>query len=58
MTVEDQPPAPLPVQQRIDEQLATLDDIQQRPLAEHAERYGAVHAQLQAALTEIDGGSA
>jgi hypothetical protein len=57
MTVEDQPTPAGSSQQRIEQQLATLEDIQQRPLTEHAERYGSVHAQLQVALTEIDGGS-
>jgi hypothetical protein len=46
------------VQERIEKQRAVLDDIQQRPLGEHAALYNEVHTQLQAALTELDGGPA
>jgi hypothetical protein len=42
-------------EERVRGQLAELDGIEERPLAEHAERYDRVHAELQAALTEIDG---
>ncbi len=38
-------------------QVAALAELDQLPLSEHAERYGEVHATLQAALTEIDGKS-
>jgi hypothetical protein len=40
---------------RVQAALSELDGVQQRPLAEHAESYARVHAQLQAVLTEIDG---
>jgi hypothetical protein len=57
MTVEDQPTAAQSVAARIKQQLQTLDNVQELELAEHADRYAAVHSQLQSALTEIDGGS-
>ncbi len=57
MSVHEEPVAPGSITDRIEQQLSSLQDIQQRPLSEHAERFSAVHAQLQAALTEIDGGS-
>ena len=47
----------VPVEQRVREQVATLDGIADMPLAEHAQRYDEVHAALQAALVEIDGES-
>jgi hypothetical protein len=34
---------------------AALADLDHRPLGEHAEVFGQVHSQLQAALAEIDG---
>lgn len=34
---------------------AALAELDQRPLGEHAEIFGQVHSQLQAALAEIDG---
>jgi len=46
-----------PVEERVRQQVATLVGIENRPLAEHAQRYDEVHAELQAALTEIDGES-
>lgn len=46
-----------PVEQRVREQVAALDGIEDVPLDEHAERYDHVHAALQAALVEIDGES-
>lgn len=36
-------------------QAAALRGIQDRPVAEHAERYQQIHAGLQAALADIDG---
>ncbi len=57
MSVDDEPTPADSIRQRLAQDLAALSDIQQRPLGEHAERYSTVHAQLQAALTEIDGGS-
>jgi hypothetical protein len=38
----------------VSNRLADLDDLGRRPLAEHAEIYQALHADLQAALAEID----
>jgi 3-deoxy-D-arabino-heptulosonate 7-phosphate (DAHP) synthase len=35
---------------------AALADLEHRPLAEHAEVYTELHAQLQRTLAEIDGG--
>ena len=35
--------------------LTELDTLDERPLAEHADVFGRVHAQLQAALAEVDG---
>lgn len=46
-----------PVEQRVREQVAALDGIEDVPVDEHAERYDQVHAALQAALGEIDGES-
>lgn len=37
------------------QRLAELDELAARPLAEHAEIYQGLHAELQAALTDIDG---
>jgi hypothetical protein len=47
----------LPVAERVRRQVATLDGLAALPLSEHAQRYDEVHAELQAALTEIDGES-
>jgi hypothetical protein len=47
----------MPVEQRVRDHVTALDDIEDVPLAEHAKRYGEVHAALQAALVEIDGES-
>jgi hypothetical protein len=44
-------PAPAPVVA----DLADLGTLDERPLAEHADVFGRVHAQLQAALAEVDG---
>ena len=44
-----------PVEERVRQQVARLDGIEALPPAEHAQRYDEVHAELQAALTEIDG---
>lgn len=35
--------------------LAELGTLDERPLAEHADVFGRVHAQLQAALADVDG---
>jgi hypothetical protein len=35
--------------------LGELDTLAERPLAEHADVFGRVHAQLQAALADVDG---
>ena len=37
------------------ERLAVLDGLAERPLHEHAEVYHGLHADLQAALADIDG---
>lgn len=47
-------PEESPVRARIRQLVADLDGIENVPLAEHAERYSAAHAALQAALTDID----
>jgi hypothetical protein len=49
--------ADAPVEVRVGRLVAGLEGIDQLPLAEHAPRYADVHAQLQGALTEIDGES-
>jgi hypothetical protein len=36
------------------ESLRHLDGLNERPVAEHVERYEAVHEQLQAALRDVD----
>lgn len=38
----------------IETQLATLDDLAQAPLTDHADAYQSVHVALQSALAEID----
>lgn len=55
--VEDDGGTDLPVEERVRRQVAALDGIADLPLSEHARRYDEVHAELQAALTEIDGES-
>jgi hypothetical protein len=55
--VPDEAGVAVPVEQRVREQVAALDGIEDVPLAEHAQRYDEVHAALQAALVEIDGES-
>lgn len=57
MSFEQQPPQQAPVEERVRLLASELDGIETRPLGEHAERYSEVHAQLQAALSEIDGGA-
>jgi hypothetical protein len=49
--------ADAPVEERVRRHVAALDGIADLPLSEHAQRYDEVHAELQAALTEIDGES-
>ncbi len=51
----EQEPVQTPADERVRSQLAQLEDIEHRPLAEHAERYDHVHAELQTALSDIDG---
>jgi hypothetical protein len=52
----EQEPVQTPVDERVRSQLAAqLEDIEHRPLAEHAERYDQVHSELQTALSDIDG---
>jgi hypothetical protein len=51
MPTDDAPPA----QAGWPDRLAVLDQLADRPLQEHAEVYQRVHADLQAALAEIDG---
>jgi len=53
----DEQPAHEPIEERVRRQVSELDEIETLPLGEHAERYNQVHAQLQAALSEIDGGA-
>ncbi len=53
MSLEEDP-AETPVEDRVRGQLADLEAIDDRPLAEHAERYDQIHGQLQAALSDID----
>jgi hypothetical protein len=49
-------PAPAePGPDRFAAQREALAGLDQRPLGEHAEVFGQVHGQLQAALSEIDG---
>ncbi|WP_344414181.1 hypothetical protein [Amycolatopsis minnesotensis] len=53
------PSADAPAQQTdpcagIDEAVAGLDDLEQVPLAEHVERFDAVHTELTVALSSID----
>ncbi|MBB3053325.1 hypothetical protein FHS23_004369 [Prauserella isguenensis] len=38
----------------IDEAVAALDDLEQLPVAEHVERFEAVHTELTVALSSID----
>jgi hypothetical protein len=49
------PPARQSATDRIAAQLEALDTLPGRPLTEHADVYQQVHAELQAALGEIDG---
>jgi hypothetical protein len=60
-TTQDDGPAELaadaPVEERVRRLVTGLEGIEHLPLAEHAPRYADVHAQLQGALTEIDGES-
>jgi hypothetical protein len=51
----EQEPVQTPVEVRVRRQVAELEGIEHRPLGEHAERYDQVHAELQAALSDIDG---
>lgn len=46
-----------PVIARIRQSVRAIEDISDRPLAEHADVYAAVHTQLQGELAEIDGGT-
>jgi hypothetical protein len=51
------PGSDVSVEERVRRRVAELDGIEHQPLATHAERYDEIHAELQAALTEIDGES-
>ena len=53
MSLEEDP-AETPIEDRVRAQLADLEEIDDRPLSEHAERYDQIHEQLQAALSDID----
>ena len=46
---------PTPPSGSVDEVLARLDGLQDRPLHEHAEVYDEVHRRLQAQLAALDG---
>lgn len=51
------PPGPAPQadpRAAIDEAVAGLDDLDRVPLAEHVERFDAVHTELTHALSSID----
>ncbi|TNC26581.1 hypothetical protein [Amycolatopsis alkalitolerans] len=48
------PPRPADPRAGIDEAMAGLDDLDRVPLAEHVERFDAVHTQLTFALSSID----
>ena len=68
VTVQNQPtPQPRPVpgpppsaappadpRPAIDEAVAALENLEQVPLAEHVERFDAVHTELTTALSSID----
>lgn len=41
-------------QQRIEEAMAGLEGVEERPIAEHVERFEAVHVALTDALSDID----
>jgi hypothetical protein len=47
-------PESAPEPDRLAEPLRQLDGLNERPVAEHVERYEAVHEQLQAALRDVD----
>lgn len=47
-----EPAVAAPVAQAVD--LSELDTLGTRPLAEHAEVFGRIHEQLQAALAQLD----
>ncbi len=53
--VAPDPAAGSPSTPGLTERLAVLDQLADRPLHEHAEVYQGVHADLQAALADIDG---
>ncbi|WP_435157602.1 hypothetical protein [Amycolatopsis sacchari] len=48
------PPQQVDPRAGIDEAMAGLENLDQVPLAEHVERFDAVHSQLTAALSAID----
>ncbi|MGH8963434.1 MAG: hypothetical protein ACRDWT_19960 [Jatrophihabitantaceae bacterium] len=39
----------------IETQLSALEDLESRPLSEHADVFQRLHSQLQSALAEVDG---
>jgi hypothetical protein len=56
MTSTDAPrPAATSAADDLAVRLRVLDDLAERPLPEHAEVYQGLHADLQAALAQIDG---
>jgi hypothetical protein len=57
VSLEQPSPQQAPVAERVRLLVSELDGIETRPLGEHAERYSQAHVQLQAALSEIDGGA-
>ncbi|WP_236795352.1 hypothetical protein [Amycolatopsis sp. GM8] len=59
VTVQQQQPHPIPgpppdPRAGIDEGMAGLENLDRVPLAEHVERFDAVHTQLTFALSSID----
>lgn len=51
---EEANPQPIGPRAGIDEAMAGIDGLDRLPLAEHVERFDAVHTQLTAALSSID----
>jgi hypothetical protein len=51
---EEANPQSLDPRAGIDEAMAGIDDLDRLPLAEHVERFDAVHTELTAALSSID----
>lgn len=51
---EEASPQSLDPRAGIDQAIAGIDDLDRLPLAEHVERFDAVHTELTAALSSID----